>query len=141
MKGSRQGKQTKPRWNLCGRQAGHSMHHALASISMACWPFFCSPYSPAHTPGAPSLVVWLQVMTVKQRYEIGLGKLQTTEESVNVMKQELIELQPQLAEAAKETEAAMEVITRESAEADKVKQVSKGRRERGGQGCVWLAWP
>lgn len=83
-------------------------------------------------------------MTVKQRYEIGLGKLQTTEESVNVMKQELIELQPQLAEAAKETEAAMEVITRESAEADKVKQVSEGRRERGGGGvqvCVWLAWP
>lgn len=99
----------------------------LSAFPSACWPFPCSPCAPAHTPDAPSLVVWLQVMTVKQRYEIGLGKLQTTEESVNVMKQELIELQPQLAEAAKETEAAMEVITRESAEADKVKQVSEGR--------------
>jgi hypothetical protein len=40
---------------------------------------------------------------------------------VSGMKEELIALQPQLAVAAKETEAAMEVITRESAEADKVK--------------------
>ena len=61
-----------------------------------------------------------QVMTVKKRYEVGLEKLQTTESSVQGMQSELIELQPQLAVAAKETEAAMEVISRESAEADKV---------------------
>ena len=59
-------------------------------------------------------------MTVKKRYEVGLEKLQTTESSVQGMQAELIELQPQLAVAAKETEAAMEVISRESAEADKV---------------------
>ncbi len=73
-------------------------------------------------------------MTVKKRYEVGLEKLQTTEASVQVMQQELIELQPQLAVAAKETEAAMVVITRESAEADKVKQVNavtRGGRSRG----------
>jgi dynein heavy chain len=64
-----------------------------------------------------------EVMTVKKRYEIGLEKLQTTEESVQGMQTELIELQPQLAVAAKDTEAAMEVISKESAEADKVKQV------------------
>ena len=64
-----------------------------------------------------------EVMTVKKRYEVGLEKLQTTEESVQGMKTELIELQPQLAIAAKETEAAMVVISKESAEADKVKQV------------------
>ncbi len=46
--------------------------------------------------------------------------------------QELIELQPQLAVAAKETEAAMEVISHESAEADKVKQVCVGRRGESG---------
>ena len=35
-------------------------------------------------------------MTVKSRYQIGLEKLQTTESSVTGMKQELIELQPQV---------------------------------------------
>lgn len=60
-------------------------------------------------------------MTAKSRYEIGLDKLATTEASVSGMKEELIELQPQLEVAAKETDAAMEVISKESAEADKVK--------------------
>ena len=35
-------------------------------------------------------------MTVKSRYEIGLEKLATTEGSVTGMKQDLIELQPQV---------------------------------------------
>jgi len=64
-----------------------------------------------------------EVLLAKQRYEIGLDKLQTTEESVSGMKEELIALQPQLEVASVETSAAMEVITHESAEADKVKQV------------------
>jgi dynein heavy chain len=46
---------------------------------------------------------------LKQRYEVGLDKLQTTEASVSGMKEELIALQPQLEVAAKETAAAMEV--------------------------------
>jgi dynein heavy chain len=37
-----------------------------------------------------------QVQLAKQRYETGLEKLQTTEESVSGMKEELIMLQPQL---------------------------------------------
>ncbi|PNH00034.1 Dynein heavy chain 7, axonemal, partial [Tetrabaena socialis] len=64
-----------------------------------------------------------EVMTVKRRYEIGLEKLQDTEESVVGMKEELIALQPQLEESTRQTEAAMEVISKESVEADKVKQV------------------
>ncbi|KAG2490029.1 hypothetical protein HYH03_011494 [Edaphochlamys debaryana] len=64
-----------------------------------------------------------EVMTVKRRYEIGLEKLQVTEESVTGMKEELIALQPQLEESTRQTEAAMEVISKESVEADKVKQV------------------
>jgi hypothetical protein len=64
-----------------------------------------------------------QVMTAKNRYEVGLQKLATTEESVAGMQEELIALQPQLEASTRETEAAMEVIARESAEADKVKQV------------------
>ncbi|GLI65190.1 hypothetical protein VaNZ11_008652 [Volvox africanus] len=64
-----------------------------------------------------------EVMTVKRRYEIGLEKLQLTEESVTGMKEELIALQPQLEESTRQTAAAMEVISKESVEADKVKQV------------------
>jgi dynein heavy chain len=37
-----------------------------------------------------------EVLLAKRRYEIGLDKLQTTEESVSGMKEELIALQPQL---------------------------------------------
>ncbi len=51
-------------------------------------------------------------MTAKKRYEVGLHKLAATEASVQGMQQELIELQPQLEVAAKETEAAMEVRAR-----------------------------
>ncbi|KXZ48211.1 DHC-9 protein [Gonium pectorale] len=64
-----------------------------------------------------------EVMTVKRRYEIGLEKLNVTEESVTGMKEELIALQPQLEESTRQTAAAMEVISKESVEADKVKQV------------------
>jgi dynein heavy chain len=62
-------------------------------------------------------------MTAKRRYEVGLEKLASTEASVTGMQEELIALQPQLEESTRQTEAAMEVIAHESAEADKVKQV------------------
>jgi dynein heavy chain len=64
-----------------------------------------------------------EVSSVKKRYEVGLEKLATTEESVSGMQEELIALQPQLEVATKETEAAMEVIAAETIEADKVKEV------------------
>ncbi|MEW5311651.1 MAG: hypothetical protein WDW38_003347 [Sanguina aurantia] len=64
-----------------------------------------------------------EVMTVKRRYEVGLEKLMSTEESVQGMKETLTALQPQLEESTRQTEAAMVVITRESADADVVKQV------------------
>jgi hypothetical protein len=41
--------------------------------------------------------------------QVGLEKLQSTEESVTGMKEELIALQPQLEESTRQTEAAMEV--------------------------------
>lgn len=64
-----------------------------------------------------------QVMTAKRRYEVGLEKLATTGSSVQGMQEELIALQPKLEESTKQTQAAMEVIARETIEADKVKQV------------------
>ncbi|KAI8464307.1 MAG: dynein heavy chain and region D6 of dynein motor-domain-containing protein [Monoraphidium minutum] len=59
-----------------------------------------------------------EVMTAKRRYEVGLDKLATTEESG-----ELTALHPQLEESGRETAAAMEAIALRSAEADKVKVV------------------
>lgn len=64
-----------------------------------------------------------QVMSAKKRYEVGLEKLATTEESVAGMQVELVALQPQLEESGRETAAAMEEIARRTVEADKVKVV------------------
>ena len=63
------------------------------------------------------------VMTVKKRYEVGLEKLEFTESSVQAMQEELVALQPQLVQSTKETEEAMEIIAKETVEADKVKSV------------------
>lgn len=68
-------------------------------------------------------------MTAKKRYEVGLSKLATTESSVAGMQEELIALQPQLEESTRQTEAAMQVIARETAEADKVKKVSRSAHD------------
>ncbi|MEW5299252.1 MAG: hypothetical protein WDW36_002285 [Sanguina aurantia] len=64
-----------------------------------------------------------EVMAVKRRYEVGLERLMSTEASVQGMKETLTALQPQLEESTRQTEAAMLVITKESADADVVKQV------------------
>ncbi|KIZ07415.1 Dynein heavy chain 17, axonemal [Monoraphidium neglectum] len=64
-----------------------------------------------------------EVMSAKRRYEVGLEKLATTEESVAGMQAELTALQPQLEESGRETAAAMAEIAERSAEADKVKEV------------------
>ena len=62
-----------------------------------------------------------EIDTKKKRYINGLEKLAATEQSVEAMKLELIALQPQLVQAQKDTQAAMEVIAQETVEADKVK--------------------
>ena len=64
-----------------------------------------------------------EVMLVKKRYEVGLEKLIFTEGSVQNMQEELKALQPQLVQSTKETEEAMEIIAKETVEADKVKNV------------------
>lgn len=52
----------------------------------------------------------MQVNMMKNRYQIGLEKLLTAEADVNVMKTELIELQPKLIETGKEVEATLKVF-------------------------------
>merc|ERR1719174_202762 len=57
------------------------------------------------------------------KYEVGLEKLTTTEQSVEGMKQDLIALQPQLVEKNKEVGEMMIVVNEESAKTEEVKEV------------------
>lgn len=63
---------------------------------------------------------------LKRRYEVGLEKLLAAEADVNVMKQELIELQPKLVETGKEVEETLKVVASETKEAEAKKVVVMG---------------
>jgi len=67
----------------------------------------------------------LKVSKLQTRYEIGLEKVMTAEKDVNVMKQELIDLQPKLEATSKEVEATLEVVNRETAAAEVTKAAVK----------------
>jgi dynein heavy chain len=65
-------------------------------------------------------------MSLKNKYENGYSTLITTEASVNIMKQELIELQPQLIETAKQVTESTLVVQEKTVAAEIVKEaVSK----------------
>ena len=60
----------------------------------------------------------LTVSKAKKRYEVGLSKLEFASNQVEIMKKELIALQPQLKVAQKDTDAAMIVIEKSSVEVE-----------------------
>ena len=60
----------------------------------------------------------LEVSTVRDRYEIGLEKLLSAEESVSVMKEELIALQPVLVKTSEEVEETLTVVDKETEQAE-----------------------
>ncbi len=60
--------------------------------------------SVTHSPHAA------QVHQMKRRYEVGLEKLLAAESDVNIMKKELIELQPKLVETGKEVAQTLIVV-------------------------------
>jgi len=62
-----------------------------------------------------------EVSQAKSRYDVGLEKLQQTAESVEGMQAELIELQPKLVVATKETDELMVKIEKDSADAQQVR--------------------
>ena len=64
-----------------------------------------------------------EVSTVQRRYENGLKQLAQAEAEVEKLKEQIIEMQPQLDAAVTDTEAALLVIEKETAEADAVKRV------------------
>ena len=59
-----------------------------------------------------------QVSTVRDRYTVGLSKLLAAEESVSVMKTELIELQPVLVKTSQEVEDTLKIVDKETIEAE-----------------------
>merc|ERR1719174_2636378 len=63
------------------------------------------------------------ISNLVSKYEIGLEKLTTTEQSVEGMKKDLIALQPQLVEKNKEVGEMMIVVNEESAKTESVKEV------------------
>lgn len=58
-----------------------------------------------------------EVLTGKQRYEVGLEKLDSAESQVSVMQASLEALQPQLVVAAAKVEKTMKIVQAESDEA------------------------
>ncbi|XP_073489206.1 dynein axonemal heavy chain 7 isoform X1 [Aquarana catesbeiana] len=67
----------------------------------------------------------LEVMKMKQRYEVGLQKLESASSQVTTMQSELEALQPQLKEASKKVNETMVVIERESIEVAKTEKIVK----------------
>lgn len=63
-------------------------------------------------------------MALKNRYIIGLEKLEFAASQVSVMKDELIALQPKLVETSMETEKLMEKIAQDTVEVEAKKEVS-----------------
>lgn len=64
-----------------------------------------------------------EITTLRDRYVIGLEKLDSAAKEVEVMQTNLFELQPQLKVLSEETERIMVNIERETAEAEKKKEV------------------
>uniref|UniRef100_A0A2C9LZ80 Dynein heavy chain AAA module D4 domain-containing protein n=1 Tax=Biomphalaria glabrata TaxID=6526 RepID=A0A2C9LZ80_BIOGL len=65
----------------------------------------------------------LQILTLKNRYNVGLEKLQFSEGQINVMQTELLELQPKLIETSQETEELISIIERETIEVEDIKRI------------------
>ena len=64
-----------------------------------------------------------EVLKNKNRYVVGLQKLESAASQVSIMQQELTDLQPQLVEASIQVDEIMVVIEKESIEVAKVEKV------------------
>lgn len=79
---------------------------------------------------------------------MGLEKLLAAESDVGVMKEELIALQPKLIETSKEVEVTIEVVDRETQEAEAKREVGDVERLWAGTArrgvarymCRWNGW-
>ena len=69
------------------------------------------------------------IHNMRERYVVGLEKLEFAAGQVSVMQQELQELQPQLVLTSKETDELMVKIEKDTVEAEAKKQVTSGTSE------------
>ncbi|XP_064605237.1 dynein axonemal heavy chain 3-like isoform X2 [Liolophura sinensis] len=65
----------------------------------------------------------LEILTLKDRYSVGLEKLEFSEQQINVMQQDLVELKPKLIQTSEETEELIQTIEKETAEVEQVKAI------------------
>lgn len=71
-----------------------------------------------------------EILSLKERYVIGLEKLEASETQINIMQRELTDLQPIMKAKSLETEELIKIIEKEASEVDKVKQVVEADKER-----------
>ncbi|ESO88893.1 hypothetical protein LOTGIDRAFT_125424 [Lottia gigantea] len=65
----------------------------------------------------------LEILTLKNRYMVGLEKLEFSEQQISVMQSELLDLQPKLIETSKETEELIAIIEEETVEVEAKKKI------------------
>lgn len=70
------------------------------------------------------------ILGLRERYVIGMEKLELSEQAVSVMQKELTELQPKIIRTSQETEDLINVIEREAGEVDTVKQIVEADTEK-----------
>ena len=70
----------------------------------------------------------MQMLTLRNRYLVGLDKLEFASAQVTIMQQELTELQPELIKTSKETELLITEIAEETNEVAAKKKVNASKR-------------
>ena len=71
-----------------------------------------------------------EILTIKERYVIGIEKLELSEKQVSIMQKELTDLQPIMIKTSDETEYLINEIEREAAEVDTIKQIVEADTEQ-----------
>lgn len=72
----------------------------------------------------------LEIIRLRERYVIGIEKLELSENQIAIMQKELNELKPKMIKASRETEELIVVIEKEALEVDGVKQIVEADTER-----------
>lgn len=72
----------------------------------------------------------LEIIKLRERYVVGIEKLELSENQIGTMQKELNELKPKMMKASKETEELIIVIEKEAGEVDAVKQIVEADKEQ-----------
>jgi dynein heavy chain len=71
-----------------------------------------------------------EILSLKERYVIGMEKLELSESQISIMQKDLTELQPKMIKTSQETEDLIMVFEREAGEVDAVKQIVEADKEK-----------